>query len=176
MDEQDRTEFGKLMTGVADNFRDTISVQGLRLRFEVLKCFTLSQVDRAAKKIMAERKYTKMPTVAEFIEAIQGETPKIKTIATTQAIKVIAHLRRWGTTKPLETEDNITEYLMTHRWPYKDWAAEVLEVELQWWEKKFCEAYKAYKETVKTERLIEPTDKIKQIVSGIGGGELDKCG
>jgi hypothetical protein len=50
----------------------------MKLRFELLKQYTIEQVEQAGLQIMKSRKFTKMPPVAEFIDAIEGERVPIE--------------------------------------------------------------------------------------------------
>ena len=132
------------MAGMADNFRDSISTEGLQMRFEMLKDFTIEQVEVAAKHIMATRKFTKMPPIAEFLEALGYTPPSIEDQAVAAADEIIAHLNEYGSSvTPDLGDDPIAERLMTKRWPYTRWAKTILEGDIKWWRKDFIQAYRA---------------------------------
>lgn len=159
------------MLGMADNFRDTITLEGMRMRFSMLRDFSIEQIERAACDIMARRKYTKMPPIAEFIEALGAAVPKTESVALTEANAIIDHLHRNGAAVPPEIEDPIARHLMKARWPYPRWASTVAESELKWWVKEFCEAYAAFSETCPDRTLIEqPRGGVRRLLDAIGNG------
>uniref|UniRef100_A0A6H1ZKF8 Uncharacterized protein n=1 Tax=viral metagenome TaxID=1070528 RepID=A0A6H1ZKF8_9ZZZZ len=180
MKTQDEKKFVQIMLGMADNFRDTITKEGMAMRFDMLKSFSIGQVEGAAKKIMFSRKYTKMPPIAEFIEAIQGNnTNQIEDRAEIQATLVLERSRNfqayeiapgiWSNNeKPAVFEDPVTQYLMTKRWPFLNWKANLLESEVKWWVKEFKEAYRAFSGS-ETPLQIEAPEEIKKLVANIGG-------
>ena len=162
----DKTRFAQIMMGMADNFRDSITKEGMALRFDVLKQFSIQQVEAAARKILLTRKYTKMPPIAEFIEAIQGQAPALEDQALVIATEIVSHLKRYGAGSfPKLDHDPTAQRLMTTRWPYRQWAASVLESELKWWIKEFCEAYRS--ETVVERREIEGPAELKKIATAV---------
>lgn len=179
MNSQDEKRFVQIMLGMADNFRDTITKEGMAMRFDMLKQFSIQQVDQAAKKIIMVRKYTKMPPVAEFIEAIQGNHQnQIEERAEIQATVVLERLRNfeayeiapglWSNNeKPHTFEDPVTQFLMTKRWPFLNWKASLLESEVKWWVKEFKEAYRAFSGS-ETPLQIEAPEELKQLVANIG--------
>lgn len=144
MKKNDEERFVQIMLGMADNFRDSITKEGMTMRFDILKNYDISQVEEASKQIVLTRKYTKMPPIAEFIEAIEGQKPSIADKALVIANEIIVHLNTYGSRTPLLLDDLIATHLMSKRWPYREWASMVIEDDLKWWIKEFCEAYKSY--------------------------------
>lgn len=69
---KDEPRFTQIMLGMADNFRDEISEEGMAMRFDMLKEYSMEEVEAAATKILRSRKFKGMPPVAEFIEALHG--------------------------------------------------------------------------------------------------------
>ena len=82
-----------------------------------------------------------------------------------EADKIIAHLNFNGAGVFPKFNDPITNYLMTRRWPYQNWAKDILESEIKWWVKEFCEAYKAHDGD--PEILIEGSPEIRKIAGGL---------
>ena len=72
MTQTDFDRFDALMQGVAECYGQTLSAQGIALRFKLLEGFALSEVEKAVLSIMASRKYTSMPVPADFLEHISG--------------------------------------------------------------------------------------------------------
>lgn len=168
MKASDKPRFTQIMLGMADNFRDSISKPGMDMRWDMLKSFDISDLEAASKRIMAARKYTKMPPVAEFIEAINGQAPRIEDKALVIANTIIAHMRTHGSRAfpPLD-HDATAKRLMTSRWPYYQWAAEVLTSEIQWWVKQFCEAYKAEQTVEQFQIGHDCAPGVRQITEGM---------
>jgi len=165
MNTQDEPKFAQIMLGMADNFRDTITKEGMSMRFDILNEFSIDQVEAAARKIMATRKYTKMPPVAEFIEAINGnQANQVEDRAEIQATYVISCI---GQKHPV-FNDPVTAHLMLKRWNWSTWAPAVLESELKWWAKEFKEAYRAFSGS-ETPLQIEAAPEIKKLIATIGG-------
>ena len=165
MELNDKKRFIQIMMGVADNFRDKISNQGLSMRFDMLKGYKIEQIDAAAKQIMIARKYTKMPTIAEFFEILQGGE---QDRALSEANNIVIHLTTHGTSISPQCEDPTTKYLMEKRWPYQNWAAKILESEIKWWIKEFTEAYLSYQK-INTVPQIENSNRMKKLIVNIGG-------
>lgn len=72
MHRKDAERFAEIMTGLAENFGDRVSKPGLSLRFDALRGYSIQQVEAAAMELLRTRKYTRMPTVADFISCIDG--------------------------------------------------------------------------------------------------------
>lgn len=171
MTPSDKTRFSEIMMGMADNFRDFITKPGMRMRFDMLKDFTIEQVETAAISIMSRRKYTKMPPVAEFIEELRPQDPAIEDRALVMANKILAHLKRNGAGIAPDFCDPIANYIMRTRWPYFRWASSLVESEEKWWVKQFCEAYRAEEAVDRFENPVidfEPAGGIKGLLSNIG--------
>ncbi len=157
------------MLGMADNFRDSITKEGMTMRFDMLKEYTIQQVEDAAKQIMLTRKYTKMPTIADFIEALTADIPKLEDKALVFANEIIAHSRTQGSNVFPPGLDDTAKHLMTRRWPYAEWSATVLTSELTWWVKEFREAYKIYSGLPENSKLLgHPHKDIKALLQNIG--------
>lgn len=165
MNKNDEKRFIQIMLGMADNFRDNITKEGMTMRFDMLKDYTIEQVESAAKQIMLTRKYTKMPPVAEFIEILQGGNKEDKALVI--ANNIISHLKTHGSRVFPKLEDSIAKHLMTKRWPYYEWSSMVLESELKWWTKEFCEAYKSYTALEAPMQIAAP-ESVKKLINSIG--------
>ena len=140
MDNKDKKRFSDLMLGMADNFRDTISKEGMKLRFEMLKEFTIDQVEDAGQKIMRERKYTKMPPVAEFVDAINGQSVSIEMQAEQQWNEIISQIRLVGSYGTPVLCDHITKSLIGRRFSWQN-LCHSTENDLRFIRKEFFAAY-----------------------------------
>ena len=94
MTQADFDRFEVLMQGVAECYGQTLSAQGVALRFKLLEQFSLPEVEKAALSIMASRKYTSMPVPADFLEHISGGAAEDK--AEVEAGKVLTAIGRHG--------------------------------------------------------------------------------
>ncbi len=171
MNKSERQELANIVFGLASNFGDNLNQAGLELWATMFEQdgVSIDQIRQAAGQILRKRKISKMPTYAEFIEYIHGDS---KDKAQRQADAVLDFLRRHGAKAEPRFEDPVTAYLMSVRWQYQQWASSLKESEVVWWRKEFIEAYQSYAknpETIPTERRLEGSDKVKQLTAGIGG-------
>ena len=143
MEKRDVKQFTETMMGMAENYPGTrLTGNGLKLRFEALKGYSLEQVTNAAAKLLREHRFNSMPTVGDFIQAMDGTGGlSLEQRAEIEAGKILDHLRLHGATKAPRMEDLVTRHLMTHRWNYRSWAARVQESDLEWWKRDFIRAY-----------------------------------
>ena len=145
--ENDGKKFSEIMFGLAENYPGTnLSTNGLMMRFEAMKEFSIDQVGQAATTLLKTHRFNTMPTVGDFISSIDegSRNIPIEDRAEIEANKVIDHLHRHGKSVIPEFEDPITKYLMSTRWRYYSWAARVAEDDLKWWQKDFVRVYKAH--------------------------------
>ena len=73
MQQSDLKEFLEVMFGMAENFSADLTDKGATMRFEALKAYDIEQIKESSMIILRTRKYTSMPTVADFVEAIEGD-------------------------------------------------------------------------------------------------------
>jgi hypothetical protein len=167
MDDLDKKRFLEIMTGLAENFSAKVSAQGLRLSFAVLKCYAVEQVEAAAIRIMAKRISLGMPTVAEFIEEIEGSGNDKAQFQVNEIVKQIRMVGSYGT--PV-FDDMITRDLMDSRWSFRSLCA-MTETELKWWARDFAEAYQSMNRTGKTVQIEcgeAQNRRLKLLAGGIG--------
>ena len=145
--ENDGERFSQIMFGLAENYpRANLTTNGLMMRFEAMKEFSIDQVGQAATKLLKTHRFNTMPTVGDFIstmDAGSGNIP-VEDRAEIEANKILDHLHRYGKSVIPEFEDPITKYLMSTRWRYCSWASYVVESDLKWWFRDFVRAYKAH--------------------------------
>jgi hypothetical protein len=144
MTEQDKKQFALIMTGVAENYGKSITSQGIALRFEMLSGYDLADVKRAAFAIMASRKYTSMPTVADFLEYLGGGSAEDK--AEVEAGKVLEAIARRGSYASVVFDDPVTQAVIVQAyggWPKLCVDCGVEESE-HWFRKNFAKTWAAY--------------------------------
>ena len=153
MNNADAERFRNLMLGMADNFRDSISKEGMRLRWEMLKQYTIEQVEQAGLQIMKSRKFTKMPPVAEFIDAIDGEPVPIELKAEQQWNEIICQIRSIGSYGTPVFSDPATRGLISRRFSWQNLCRST-ENDLRFFRKEFIAAY-ATEQAISGQGLIE---------------------
>ena len=172
MEQTDFNEFCKIMYLLAENFSSTVTKDGLKFRFAALKDYPLDKVKAAAMQITRTRKYTKMPTVADFVEAIEGDQASIdEDRAELQAMKVISEIKRVGYMGKPKFDDPITARICNsiYRWSY---LCQMPESETSFFVRDFKAAYLANSREDKRQFLeldtgIDPD--VKKLCQNIGG-------
>ena len=165
MNVQDKQRFGVLMMGMADNFRDTMTEAGLRFRYKALKEYTIDQLEQAAMQIIRNRKYTKMPTVAEFVEAIDGSGADH---AELQAHQVLCQIRECGAYRSPVFNDPVTQAIVSRRWTWGSLCTMPI-TDHQWFVKEFVHAYRNYRRLETVPQLDGPA-RLKQLASTVFTG------
>ncbi len=143
MNEADKNRFAEVMTGLAENFGSSLSKPGLSMRFEALKNYSIEEVERAAFSIMQSRKYTNMPTVAEFMEHLSGGSAE--DIAQVEATKVLEAIRNYGPYETVAFDNPVTQAVI--QYSFGGWQKlneELREDQEKWFIKDFEKSYKAF--------------------------------
>ncbi len=145
MRKNDFDGFDALMQGIAENYGQTLSPQGIALRFKALENFDLVDVQRAAMSILESRKYTTMPTVADFMEHLGGGS--IEDRAEVEAGKVLDAIGRHGSYASVVFDDPVTMAVINSAcggWVKlcEDCGSEESE---KWFRKDFVKTWGAYK-------------------------------
>jgi hypothetical protein len=178
MNIQDKSEFESMMRVMAENFSATVSVPLLKLYFKALEPYPLSQVQAAAFSIMSTRKYTKMPTLADFIENIQGGSSE--DFAEVQARNVWMAIKQYGGAYPVVFDDPVTMAVV--KIGFGGWSkltSELEEDKMNWFIKDFIKTYGAFSRQGVKEygfldgrysshvKLIGDQEKAKRILSNV---------
>ncbi len=140
-------KFIGLFTGMCEVFGKSYSETLLDVYSGVLSRYPISDVEKAIKQAIVTCRF--FPKPVDLIEAIENNSPKqLENKAHVLANEIIQHLKAYGKTKfPSFLEsDPVALKLMQRRWPYRQWASEVLDSELTWWVKEFVAEYQAYKD------------------------------
>lgn len=144
MNEQDKGAFASAMTGLAENFGQSFTKAGLRMRFEALRQYPIEDVQRAAMSLLANRKYTSMPTVADFIEHLSGGP--VEDVAEREAGKVLEAIRSVGAWRSVAFDDPVTQAVIEQG--HGGWVKlceEMTDDKLNWFRKDFVRTYASYK-------------------------------
>ena len=145
MKPDDFDRFDALIQGVADCYGQTLTAPGIVMRFKMLEQFEFAEVEKAALSIMATRKYTSMPTPADFLEHLSGGS--VEDRAEVEAGKVLNAIMRHGGYASVVFDDPVTQAVITHAyggWPKlcEDCGAEEPE---KWFRKEFARTWAAYR-------------------------------
>lgn len=143
MQDSERGAFSAVMQAMAENFGQTLKAEGLALRFEALREFGLGDVKKAAMCLIRNRKYTTMPTVADFIEYLGGGSVDDK--AEVEAGKVLEAIERVGAYRSIAFDNPVTQAVIEHT--FGGWVQMCREntvAERKWWRREFVRSYAAY--------------------------------
>jgi hypothetical protein len=143
MDQRDREQFARIMYGLADNFGAELSEPGLQMRFEALREYSMEQVIEAARRIALERKYTKMPTIAEFLEYLHGG--HVEDRAQAEAGKVMDAVRRHGAYASVVFDNPVTMASVERLfggWP--ELCRQLRETDWRWFVRAFTAMYSSF--------------------------------
>ena len=140
MQQTDFDSFSALMLGLAENYSQSITTEGIELRFKMLAPYSIAEVEAAAFSLLATRKYTTMPTVADFLERLGGGTAEDKAeVACSKALDAAAvH----GAYRSVVFDDPVLQAVINNN--FGGWAKFCQAESDKWLRKDFCEAYAAY--------------------------------
>ena len=97
MENRDKQAFAEMMVALAENYGQTVTKAGMALRFEALREFAVADVQRAAMSLIRSRKYTSMPTVADFLEHLGGGSVEDKAeAAAAKALRAVSEVGRYA--------------------------------------------------------------------------------
>ena len=144
MTQVDFDRFTELIQGVAECYGQSLSVQGVILRFALLEQFDYAEVRKAAMSVMATRKYTSMPTPADFLEHIGGGSAEDR--AEVEAGKVLAAIGKHGAYASVVFDDPTTQAVIVQA--YGGWAKLCADCGVEesehWFRKNFAKTWAAY--------------------------------
>ncbi|MDL2272834.1 DUF6475 domain-containing protein [Desulfovibrio sp. OttesenSCG-928-I05] len=145
MKPDDFDRFDALIQGVADCYGQTLTAPGIVMRFKMLEQFEFAEVEKAALSIMATRKYTSMPTPADFLEHLGGGSMEDR--AEVEAGKVLQAIGRHGGYASVVFDDPTTQAVIVQA--YGGWAQMCAECGVEesekWFRHNFTKTWAAYK-------------------------------
>lgn len=145
MTDTDKGQFATIMLGLAANYGKSLDKIGLQFFFRMLAAYDIEAIDRAAMSIAATRKFTSMPTAADFIEHLSGGP--VDDLAELEAGKVLEAIRRHGVYASVVFDDATTQAVIIQAyggWPQLCQECGVVEPE-KWFRKDFAKTWSAYK-------------------------------
>ena len=144
MTRTDFKAFSNLMQALADCYGKTLSAQGIALRFQLLAAHNIADVRRAAMSILSTRKYTSMPTPADFLELLNGGLPE--DLAEVEAGKVLEAVSEHGAYASVVFDNAVTQAVIvrgSRGWPQLCAILGTEESEL-WFRRNFVKIWQAY--------------------------------
>jgi hypothetical protein len=163
MESSDIGKFQKVMAGVAENFSSKLTEAGTDLMFEVLRQYSFDQFYQATIQVLKTRKYTTMPTIADYVEAIDGN---LYDRAEFQCSQVIRAVRECGRNKTPNFKDQITKSIVNNHYGWIS-ICDKEKKELPWFERDFKQKYVAFK-NIEAVKSIQMPERLKQLTEGIG--------
>ena len=167
MNDSDKRDFAEIMYGLADNFRESITKDGLRFRFAAMREYDIDQVRNAAIRVIRGRKYTKFPTTGEIISEIEATGGTSLEFRAMEAwARVLDHVRsgqwRYRGTGDASIDGTVR---MMGGWPRM---GEMLTSEIPFREREFTEKFGLTADSAG--RIEGPVaDSVAGLLAGIGG-------
>ena len=145
MQQADFQRFKSMIIGVADCYGQTLTAEGIAMRFKLLEQYDFAAVERAALAIMSTRKYTSMPTPGDFMEYLTGGN--VEDLAEVEAGKVVTAIGQWGGYRSVAFDDPVTQAVIQNA--YGGWIKLCEECGVEdsekWFRKEFAKTYAAYR-------------------------------
>lgn len=167
MQERDFDQFDELMLGLAENYGQRLTPQGIALRFKMLEAYSIEQVREATYSILASRKYTTMPTVADFLEHLHGGSAEDR--AQVEAGKVLQAIKDHGSWRSVVFDSPVTQAVIQQAYGgwiklCEDCGAEESE---KWFRKDFAATWAAYsRQSVQTFGALTGRTELQNEASG----------
>lgn len=160
----DKKHFVNVMNRAAHVYDIELTKRKLDVYWELLKDYSNDQFSKSMTYIIRSSNF--FPRPAQIIKSIEPAPISIEDKALEQANSIIEHVKAYGSSFFPPINDPITKHLMTRRWPYQNWAANLIESEEQWWVKQFCEAYRAFNNTEGVKKIEAPKE-IREIANNL---------
>lgn len=97
MEDLDKQAFAEMIVALAENYGQTVTRAGMALRFDALREYGIADIRRATMSLLRSRKYTTMPTVADFLEHLGGGSAEDKAeLAAGKILKAVARVGRYA--------------------------------------------------------------------------------
>ena len=144
MTQADFQTFSTHMQAIAECFGQSLSAQGIALRFRLLEAHPLAEVEQASLALMTTRKYTTMPPPAEFLEFLTGGS--LEDRAEVEAGKVLQAISQHGRYASVVFDDAVTQAVIVQA--YGGWVKLCsdcgVEESEKWFRKEFVKIHVAY--------------------------------
>jgi len=147
----DRQAFATTMIAIGQNYGVKLEPHFLEFMLKALGGYTIGQIEAAALQIVRTRKYTTMPTIADFVEAIEGS---VDDKASVQVLLVWDAIRRFGVYAQPVFEDPVTNRVVCQL-GWKSICA-TPEKERGWFLRNVATAYKAHRKCDEVQAISGP--------------------
>jgi hypothetical protein len=152
-----RSEFIKIITGLADMFNKQISEFMLDIYYEALKDYSVDQVQRAVLSCLKNYKYSTLPKPSDILEYLEGTKDDRALVAWIQAKEAV---QKGGYYASVVFKDSIIAHCIKELGGWQDFCCAKIE-DLPFIEKRFMDLY----------RLFEKRE-IKENIKLVGYTEL----
>ena len=143
MENPDKQAFAEMMVALAENYGQTVTKAGMALRFDALREYDITDVRRAAMSLLRSRKYTSMPTVADFIEHMGGGSAEDKAEAAAgKALRAVAEVGRYAS---VTFDDPVLMAVIENAWGgWPEFCAAYSGPEVKFVRRELAKTYAAY--------------------------------
>jgi hypothetical protein len=141
MIEADRTRFALAVTLLAENFSANVSPALIALWFRELALHELEDVLGAFRGVVRQRRYTKMPTLADVLDQLGGNVEDRAQVA---AARVLEAVRHHGAYRSVSFDDPVIHAVIVQ--VYGGWVrlCEMGEDQARFFGPQFARAYVSY--------------------------------
>lgn len=143
MENPDKQAFAEMMVALAENYGQTVTKAGMALRFDALREYDITDVRRAAMSLLRSRKYTSMPTVADFLEHMGGGSAEDKAEAAAgKALRAVAEAGRYAS---VTFDDPVLMAVVENAWGgWPEFCAACSGPEVKFVRRELAKTYAAY--------------------------------
>ena len=166
MNDADKTKFAQLMAGLAEDCSAVLSKNGMAMRFEALREYTIEQVSEAVVRVMKDNVYNKMPTTGTIIQAISGAA---EGRAELQIMAIRSEISRIGSYGSPKFKDGATQDLVSVRFGWRNICG-MSAKEFDHFAREFKSAYVSYEKTSPLQ--IDCGKSVLKLLDGIGTGGI----
>lgn len=138
---EERQRFSQIMAVLGSNASCEVTDLDILVRWIGLRDYTFQQVEDAAMQILRHRKFTKLPTVADFIEYIDGD---VASLAEIQAITVCRAIAEIGSHRSVHFSDKVTQAVIESLGGWPQVCRNLKQDNESWFRKEFGALYAAF--------------------------------
>lgn len=143
MTDNDKQRFASIMHGLAEDKGVQLSTAGIALKYEALKKFDIEDIFKAALSMMGNKKFSTMPSVADFFEILGGGSAE--DIGMIEANKVWQAIKRHGGNRSVCFDNPVTQAVIVQGFGgWQKLCSEQLEENQKWFIKDFVKFYGAF--------------------------------
>ena len=143
MKESDKPAFAEIMMACGENYGTALTPAGIGMRFTALRDYSIEDVRRAAMSLIRSRKYTSMPTVADFMEHLGGGSAEDRAEAAAgKALRAVAEVGRYAS---VAFDDAVLMAVIEQGWgSWPDFCGACTVQEVKFLRREIARMYAAY--------------------------------